>query len=46
MSGEKTGTRERIDQMVSMMVKSGVSPTYAKEKARQSAIKEEKKKKN
>ena len=45
MSSEKPGTRERIDQMVSMMVKKGVSPSYAKEKARQSAIKEEKKNK-
>ena len=45
MSGEKPGTRERIDQMVSMMVKKGVSPSYAKEKARKCAIKEEKKNK-
>ena len=43
MSGEKSGTRERIDQMVSMMVKKGVDPSYAKEKARKCAIKEDKK---
>jgi len=44
MSGETKGSRERIDQMVSMMVKKGVSPSYAKEKARNCAIKEDKKK--
>jgi hypothetical protein len=32
--------------MISMMVSKGVSPSYAKEKARKAAINEEKKKNN
>ena len=46
MSGETKGTRERIDQMVSMMVNKGVNPSYAKEKARKCAIKEDRKNSN
>ena len=42
MSGEKQGTRDRIDAMVSQMVQSGTSAEYARKKAVHAAKKAEK----
>tara|TARA_Y100001963_G_scaffold46946_1_gene66195 strand:- start:201 stop:341 length:141 start_codon:yes stop_codon:yes gene_type:complete len=42
MSGEKQGTRDRIDAMVKQMVDSGTSAEYAKKRAIHAAKKAEK----
>jgi hypothetical protein len=42
MSGEKQGTRDRIDAMVSQMVQSGTSAEYARKKAVHAAKKADK----
>tara|TARA_R110000824_G_scaffold70637_2_gene181074 strand:+ start:248 stop:394 length:147 start_codon:yes stop_codon:yes gene_type:complete len=43
MSGEKKGTREAMDRMVRQLVNNGTDRNYAKEKAREAAIKNERK---
>jgi|TARA_B100000085_G_C18466129_1_gene481075 hypothetical protein len=42
--GEKQGTREKIDKMIRHFVDHGTNPHYAKQKAREAAIKDEKRK--
>ena len=44
MSGERPNQRERVDAMISQMVKSGAKPEYAKEKAIAAAKKDDRKK--
>ncbi len=41
---EKHGTRDKIDKMVKHFVANGANPDYAKQKARQAAIKDERRK--
>lgn len=41
--GEKAGTRERIDNLVGQLVRSGAPAEYAKQKARQAAIRDDRK---
>jgi hypothetical protein len=43
MSGEREGQRERIDVTIRQMIKGGANPDYAKQKARQAALKEDRK---
>lgn len=43
MSGEKPGRREQINQFVSHLVSNGAKPEYAKQKAREQAIKADRK---
>jgi hypothetical protein len=38
MSGEREGRREQMDRFVSNMVRSGGDPEYAKRKARECAV--------
>ena len=42
--GEKHGTREKIDKMVKHFVANGTNPDYAKRKAVEAAIKDERRK--
>jgi len=39
MSGENKGSREAMDRMVRQLVRSGADHNYAKQKAREAAIK-------
>ncbi len=43
MSGEARGQREKINAMVDQMVKSGAKPEYARQKAIESAKKNDRK---
>ena len=43
MSGERRGQRERVDEMIGRMVKSGAKPEYARQKAIESAKKNDRK---
>ena len=43
MSGEQQGQRERIDVTIRQMLKGGADLEYAKQKARQAALKEDRK---
>ncbi len=46
MSNEKKGAREAIDRMVKQMVENGTPVRYAEKKARDTAIKHDRKKEN
>ena len=41
MSGERPGQREKIAKTIRQMVKGGANPDYAKKKAIQSAIRDD-----
>ena len=43
MSGERKGQREKIDTTIRQMLKGGANLEYAKQKARQAAINDDRK---